>query len=69
VDFALAHLDDDIQREFRAGTVVLAQKPPSTLSMSSTTSARFAKKAPASRMPRKLPQLAANIEASALRAA
>jgi hypothetical protein len=46
----------------RAGTVVLAQKPPSTLSMWSTTSARFAKKAPAGRMSRKVPPVAANVE-------
>jgi hypothetical protein len=48
----------------RAGTVVLAQKPPSTLSMSFTTSAWFAKKAPANRMSRKLPHALANIEAT-----
>src|SRR5882724_2548526 len=48
----------------RAATLVVAQKPPSTLSMSSTTSARLAKNAPASRMSRKLPQVAANFEGS-----
>ena len=48
----------------RAGTAVVAQQPPSTLSMSSTTSARLAKKAPASRMSGKLPHSAANFEGS-----
>jgi hypothetical protein len=47
-----------------AGTDVLAQKSPSTLSMYSTTSARFAKKAPAGRMSRKVPRVAANFEGS-----
>jgi hypothetical protein len=57
--------DDTVALEARGARRdgrVLDPKPPSTLSMSSTTSAWLAKKAPASRMSRKLPQLAETIE-------
>ena len=48
----------------RPGWRPLQVGPPSTLGIPSTTSARLAKKALVSRIPRKLPQVAANFEGS-----